>query len=453
MTGPSRETGHPMNSVRQAVAEAPPRQGMTARTVTRLRSVVSGERRTAWSAALFAGPAVIASIAYMDPGNFATNIQGGAKYGYTLLWVVLTANLIAMLFQSLSAKLGIVTGQNLAEMCRREFPRPVVWVMWAVSEVAAMATDLAEFLGGAIGLALLFNMPLIAGMAVTAVVTYAILVVERGGFRPMEIIIGALVVIIGLCYLVEVFIAPIDWGVAAFHTVVPQIPDSHALLIAVGIIGATVMPHAIYLHSGLTQGRVPVDSDAERRTVLHFSNVEVVVALAVAGMVNMAMVMMASAAFHAGHSNVSEIETAYHTLTPLLGGAAATVFLISLIASGTSSSVVGTMAGQMIMQGFVAFRIPVLVRRLVTMVPAFVVVGFGVNATQALVVSQVILSIALPVPMIALIAFTARSDIMGPFVNRRLTTIAAVGAAALVLVLNLVLILATAGLSVPGLSG
>ncbi len=436
---------------RQVVAHSI-RQGMTERTVAGLRSVLLGERGGATAARLFAGPAVIASIAYMDPGNFATNIQGGAKYGYTLLWVVLLANLIAMLFQALSAKLGIVTGFNLAEMCRREFPRPLVWLMWAVSEVAAMATDLAEFLGGAIGLALLFNMPLIYGMAVTALVTYGILFFERGGFRPMELVIGGLVFIIGACYLIELFIAPIDWGAAAFHVVVPQIPDAQALMISVGIIGATVMPHAIYLHSGLTQGRVPVENAGERRTVVRFSNIEVVVALAIAGIVNMAMVMMASAAFHAGHNEVSEIETAYHTLTPLLGGAAAAVFLVSLIASGTSSSVVGTMAGQMIMQGFVNFRIPVWVRRLVTMLPAFVVVGLGVNATQALVLSQVVLSIALPVPMIALVIFTARSRIMGEFVNRRLTTVAAVAGAVVVLTLNVILILLTLGVSIPGLA-
>ncbi len=427
------------------------RRGVTERTVDGIRAVIGGERRGVMAARLFAGPAVIASIAYMDPGNFATNIQGGAKFGYTLLWVVLTANLIAMLFQGLSAKLGIVTGRNLAEMCRREFPRPVVWLMWVVSEVAAMATDLAEFLGGAVGLALLFNMPLIYGMAVTAIVTYGILFFERGGFRPMELVIGALVLIIGACYLIEVFIAPIDWGAAAFHTVVPQLPNAEALMIAVGIIGATVMPHAIYLHSGLTQDRVPVNSATERRTVLRFSNIEVVVALAIAGMVNMAMVMMASAAFHAGHSEVAEIETAYHTLTPLLGSAAAAVFLVSLIASGTSSSVVGTMAGQMIMQGFVNFSIPVWVRRLVTMIPAFIVVGLGVNATKALVISQVILSIALPVPMIALVLFTARRDIMGEFVNWRLTTAAAYVGAAIVLTLNIILILLTFGVPIPGL--
>jgi manganese transport protein len=395
---------------------------------------------------------VVVSIAYIDPGNFATNIQAGAKYGYGLLWVVLLANLIAMLFQALSAKLGIVTGRNLAEMCRDRFPWPIVWAMWIVSEVAAMATDLAEFLGGAIGLSLLFNMPLLAGMVVTGVVTYGILMFERSGFRAPELIIGSMVGIIAFCYLIEMFIAPVDWSSAALHTVLPQIADAGALLLAVGIIGATVMPHAVYLHSGLTQARTPVRNADERRMVLRFSNQEVIIALTIAGMVNMAMVMMASGAFHAGHSDVAEIETAYHTLTPLLGVGAAGVFLISLIASGISSSTVGTMAGQLIMQGFVGFRIPIWVRRLVTMVPAFVVVGLGANATNALVVSQVVLSIALPLPMIALLIFTRRSDIMGQFTNGRLTNIAAIVGTALVLGLNVFLILQTLGVPIPGLS-
>jgi len=400
---------------------------------------------------VFAGPAVIASIAYMDPGNFATNIQAGAKYGYGLLWVVLLANVIAMLFQALSAKLGIVTGRNLAELCRDHFPRPVVWAMWVVSEIAAMATDLAEFLGGAIGLALLLHMPLLAGMAVTAVVTYGLLMFERFGFRPIELIIGAMVSVIGFCYLVEMFIAPVDWASAAVHTFTPQLADAAALLLAVGIIGATVMPHAVYLHSGLTQGRMPVRDDGERRKVLRFSNQEVIVALTIAGLVNIAMVMMASGAFHAGHPDVAEIETAYHTLTPLLGAAAAGVFLLSLVVSGVSASTVGTMAGQMIMQGFVGFRIPIWVRRLVTMLPAFVVVGLGVNATNALVVSQVVLSIALPLPMIALLIFTGRRDIMGAFTNGRLTRVAALAATAVVLVLNTFLIIQTLGVAIPGL--
>jgi len=350
----------------------------------------------------------------------------------------------------LSAKLGIVTGRNLAEMCREHFSKPVVIAMWVVSEIAAMATDLAEFLGGAIGLSLLFHMPLLAGMVVTAVVTYLILTFQDRGFRPAELIISSFVAVIALCYLIEMFIAPVDWAAAGLHLVKPEIADSGALLLAVGIIGATVMPHAVYLHSGLTQGRIPAHNDAEKRLVVRISNWEVLIALAAAGLVNVAMVIMASSAFHAGHQDVAEIETAYHTLGPLLGIGAAGVFLLSLIASGLSSSVVGTMAGQMIMQGFVGFRIPIWFRRLVTMVPAFVVVGYGVNATQALVVSQVILSIALPLPMIALLLFTRRQDIMGTFANGWLTDAAGIIACALVLMLNAVLILSTLGVDIPG---
>jgi manganese transport protein len=427
------------------------RGSLTESAIATAREVLDG-RRAGWrDYVVFAGPAVIASIAYVDPGNFATNIQAGAKYGYALLWVVLLANLIAMLFQALSAKLGIVTGRNLAEMCRDHFPQPVVWAMWLVSEIAAMATDLAEFLGGAIGLSLLFHMPLLAGMVVTAIVTYGLLMFEGFGFRPIELIIGSMVSVIALCYLVEMFIVPIDWVSAAFHTVVPQIADSQALLLAVGIIGATVMPHAVYLHSGLTQARMPVRDDADRRKVLRFSNQEVILALTVAGLVNMAMVMMASSAFHAGHPEVAEIETAYHTLTPLLGVGAAAVFLLSLIVSGVSASTVGTMAGQMIMQGFVGFRIPIWLRRLVTMLPAFAVVAIGVNVTNALVISQVVLSIALPLPMIALLIFTGRRDIMGAFANGPLTRVSAVIGSALVLALNFFLIAESLGIPLPGL--
>jgi manganese transport protein len=436
------------------IVDTPPKgASLTERTVSVARSALAGQRRGVRAYLALAGPAVIASIAYMDPGNFATNIQAGAKYGYGLLWVVLLANLIAMLFQGLSAKLGIVTGRNLAEMCRQHFPRPVVWAMWVVSEIAAMATDLAEFLGGAIGLSLLFHMPLLAGMAITAVITYGILMFEGFGFRPIELIIGSLVGLIGLCYLVEMFIVPVDWASAAMHTVVPQIADAEALLLAVGIIGATVMPHAVYLHSGLTQARMPVRNNDERRKLLHFSNQEVIVALAVAGLVNMAMVMMASSAFHAGHPEVAEIETAYHTLTPLLGIGAASVFLVSLIASGISSSTVGTMAGQMVMQGFVAFRIPIWVRRLVTILPAFIIVALGVNATKALVISQVVLSIALPLPMISLLIFTGRVDIMGAFANRRATHLAAVIGTTVVLLLNIFLIVQTFAVTGLGWSG
>ncbi len=425
---------------------------LSEQTVAGMRDVLDGRRRGPRAALLFVGPAVIASIAYMDPGNFATNIQAGARYGYALLWVVVMANLIAMLFQALSAKLGIVTGRNLAEMCREHAPRPAAYAMWTASEVAAMATDLAEFLGGAIGLSLLFGLPLLVGMAITAVITYGILSFDRYGFRPLELIIGALVGTIGICYLIEIFIAPVSWGQVGLHAIVPSLPDAAALTLAVGIIGATVMPHALYLHSGLTQGRAPARNFGERRKLLRFSNREVFVALSVAGLINMAMVAMASAAFNQGHSEVAEIATAYHSLTPLLGGAAAVVFLVSLMASGISSSVVGTMAGQTIMQGFVRFRIPIWVRRLVTMVPAFFVVAMGVDATHALVMSQVVLSLTLPIPMIALVVFTRRRDIMGEFANRRLTDIAAIAGATVVLLLNVVLLLQTSGLTIPGLA-
>ena len=407
-----------------------------------------GRLRTAFA---FAGPAVIASIAYMDPGNFATNIQAGSRYGYSLLWVVFAANLLAMLFQSLSAKLGLISGRNLAELCRENFSRPVVWGMWGVSEIAAMATDLAEFLGGAIGLSLLFDMPLLAGMAVTGVVTYAILMLDKKGFRPIELIIGGFVGIIALCYLIETLIAPVAWGEAGIGLLRPMLPDAAALTIAVGIIGATVMPHAIYLHSGLMQNRVPTQDNTVRRTLLRFSNREVMVALSLAGLVNIAMVIMAASAFHQGHSDVAEIETAYHTLAPLLGAGAAGFFLVSLIASGVSSSVVGTMAGQLIMQGFVGFRIPIWLRRLVTMLPAFVVVAMGVNATEALVYSQVVLSIALPFPLVALVMFTRSRSIMGPFASGPFLHALAILGTIAITVLNVVLLLQIFGVAIPGL--
>ena len=410
------------------------------RTEKSIRAVLRGEKQGLRAMVPFFGPAVIASIAYMDPGNFATNIQAGAKYGYTLLWVLLGANLVAMLFQALSAKLGIATGRNLAELCRDSYNKPAVIAMWIVSEIAAMATDLAEFLGGAIGLSLLFGMPLIAGMAVTAIVTYAILIMERRGFRQMEIVISSFVGVIGLCYAIEIFLAPVEWSGVAAGLVTPYIPDRAALLIVVGIIGATIMPHAVFLHSSLTQSRGSPRNIAERRMLVRFSNREVMIALAGAGLVNMAMVIMAAAAFHQGYSEVAEIETAYYMLTPLLGGAASAVFLISLIASGVASSVVGTMAGQMIMQGFIGVRIPLIVRRLVTMLPAFAVVAMGVNATEALIFSQVILSLALPIPMLALLHFTSKREVMGEFVNSRLTTIAAGTGAAVVLALNVMLL-------------
>jgi manganese transport protein len=410
------------------------------RTVAEVREVLHG-RRHGWRAATpFAGPAVVVSVAYMDPGNFATNIQAGARYGYTLLWVVVAASVVAMLFQFLSAKLGLVTGENLAEVSRRHLRRPIVVVMWVISEVAAMATDLAEFLGGAIGFSLLLHIPMLAGMAITAILTYGPLLMQARGFRPLEIAIGALVGIVGLSYLAQLFVAPVDWAAVLRHSVTPEIASTGALTIAVGIVGATVMPHALFLHSGLAAERIRPRSEKERTGLLRYARYEVLTALGVAGMVNLAMVIMAAAAFHSGHRDVAQIDTAYHTLTPLLGSASAALFLLSLIASGVSSSVVGTMAGQMIMQGFLKFSVPLWLRRLVTVIPSFVVVAMGVDTTRALVLSQVVLSLAVPVPMLALLWFTCDRTLMGVRVNgKALATVASV-AALLVISLNAVLL-------------
>jgi manganese transport protein len=386
-----------------------------------------------------AGPAVIASVAYMDPGNFATNIQAGSTYGYELLWVVLLASLVAMLFQAMSAKIGIVTGRSLAELCRDTFPRPVVIGMWIASEIAAMATDLAEFMGGALGVSLLCHVALGWGLLVTGGVTYAILSLDGRGWRPLDIVIAALVAVIGLSYLAELAIAPPDWHAVLFHSVVPQLHGKHALMLAVGIVGATIMPHSIYLHSGLTQHRAPAHDDAQRRRLVRFSNREVVVALGLAGLVNMAMIAMAATAFGKTAPGIADIETAYRTLAPALGAGAALLFLVALLASGMSSSVVGTLAGQNIMQGFVGFRIPLLARRLVTMVPA-VAVCMTANPMTAMVDSQIVLSIVLPVPLVALVVLSARPAVMGRFAAGRTLTCAAACLTGVIVLLNLALI-------------
>jgi manganese transport protein len=413
--------------------------GTTLQTELAARDALDGRRKGLGAFLPFAGPAIIASVGYMDPGNFATNIEAGSAYGYQLLWVVLVANLAAMLFQSMSAKLGIVTGRNLAELCREQFPRRIVIGMWIASEVAAMATDVAEFLGGALGISLLFHVSLLTGLSVTGVVTFAILQLDKGGFRPLELAIAALVGVIGLSYLCELVVAPPDWGAALFHAVVPQLPDRSAITLAVGIIGATIMPHTLYLHSGLTQNRTRPRNDGERRGLLRFSNREVVIALGFAGLVNFAMVMMSASVFGNSTHGISDIGVAYHTLVPALGAGAAGVFLVALIASGISSSVVGTMAGQVIMQGFVGFSIPVWARRLITAVPAFVI-ALSFNATTAMILSQVVLSFVLPLPLIALVVLSSRKSVMGDFVTGKGTAFAAVAATVLIVLLNAVLI-------------
>jgi len=393
----------------------------------------------------FMGPAFIASIAYVDPGNFATNIQGGAQFGYLLIWVIVASNLMAMLIQTLSAKLGLVTGLNLAEHCREQFSKPVVVLMWLLMEVVAMSTDLAEFIGAALGFQLLLGIPLIAGAILTGIATMLILGLERYGFRRLEALITAMVAMIALCYLAEIFIVKPDWGLALHNTFVPHFAGGESVLLACGILGATVMPHAIFLHSALMQGRIVVRDQARLKSLYHFEIAEVFIAMGVASCVNAAMLIMAAATFYkTGHTSIATIEEAYRTLEPLLGSAAKWIFGLSLLLSGLSSSAVGTSAGQIIMQGFLKQHIPIWIRRLITMAPSLVVIGIGLDPTRTLVISQVVLSFGLPFAVIPLVMFTCRKDIMGEMVNRRITTIAAGAIAVIIVVLNVYLIYKTA---------
>ncbi|MHB1834456.1 MAG: Nramp family divalent metal transporter, partial [Solirubrobacteraceae bacterium] len=338
------------------------------------------------------GPAFVASIAYVDPGNFATNVQGGARYGYMLLWVVLAANLIAMLIQYLSAKLGIATGHSLPETIRTQWPRSIAWGMWIQAEVMAMSTDIAEFLGAAIGLNLLFHVPLLPAGLITGVIAFAILELQRRGFRRFELAITALLGIILLGFLYETLqIGPS--ASASLHGLIPGLSGTSSVYLAVGIIGATVMPHVIYLHSALTQARLPLDNDRERAKVIRFERVDVIMALGLAGIVNMAMLAVAAKLFHTpALSGLNTIEQAHAQFGHLVGGTAALAFAVALLASGASSSSVGTYAGQVVMAGFINFRIPLMLRRGLTMLPAITVIALGVDPTQALVLSQVVLS-------------------------------------------------------------
>lgn len=414
------------------------------KAVVNARASISRERSGIRALLPFLGPAFIASVAYIDPGNYATNIQSGSQFGYRLLWVVVLANLIAMLIQNLSAKLGIATGKNLPEMCREFFPKWLTQVMWVFSEVAAMATDIAEFLGATLALNLLFHIPMLVATVVTGIATYLILTLEKFGFRPMEKFITALVVVIALCYGIETLLAKPQFNQIVYHSVVPWIGNRDAIVLCVGVIGATVMPHVVYLHSSLTQNRIVPRNDAEKKRIFKFSSVEVIIAMALAGLINLAMMFMAASVFHnSGHQQIGDITTAYKTLTPLLGPAAAAVFLVSLLASGISSSTVGTMAGQVIMQGFVGFKIPLWIRRVLTMLPTVIIVGLGVDPTKTLVLSQVVLSLVLPFPIIALIYFTRRRDVMGVLTNRKIVTFLASAAAVVVLILNVYLIVST----------
>jgi manganese transport protein len=377
----------------------------------------------------------------VDPGNFATNIQGGAKFGYILLWVVVASNAMAILVQSLSAKLGIATGYNLGELCRIHFPPPVTWTMWVLMELVAMATDLAEFLGAALGFSLLFDMPLWAASIPTVIVTFLLLALQARGFRPLEAVISAMLGVIAACYVLELFLSKPDWHAIAFSSLVPRFAGNESILLATGILGATIMPHVVFLHSSLTQGRIRVHDARQRRRLLRFEVADITIALGVAGFVNAAILIMAAGTFHHfGKSEVASLNDAYLTLQPLLGRAAGGIFAISLLTSGLASTTVGTMAGQVIMQGFIERQIPIWVRRFITILPSVIVILLGLDPTRTLVISQVCLSFGLPFAIVPLILFSQRRSIMGDLVNRRLTTIAGWTISALVVGLNIFLL-------------
>src|SRR5215218_3523021 len=382
------------------------------------------------------GPAFVAAVAYIDPGNFATNIAGGAKYGFLLVWVIVAANLMAMLVQYLSAKTGIATGRNLPELCRTHFPRPVTWGLWLQAEAIAIATDLAEFVGAAIALNLLFGVPPFAAGLMTAVVAFGILALQTRGYRRFELAIGALLGIVLLGFAYDLSHVSVDTGALAAG-LVPGFEGTDSILIAVGILGATVMPHVVYLHSALTQGRVKAENDDERRELMRFQRADVMIAMGLAGVINLTMLVVAAQLFHdSGRTGVDSIEGAHRGLETLLGGGAALAFAVALLASGLSSSSVGTYAGQVVMQGFINFRIPLFLRRAITMAPALVVLGLGWDATSTLVISQVVLSFGIPFALVPMILLTRRAELMGTLVNRRHTTLIASVVAALIIGLN-----------------
>jgi manganese transport protein len=378
------------------------------------------------------GPAFIAAIGYIDPGNFATNIQSGASFGYTLLWVVVWANVMAMLIQLLSAKLGIATGKNLAEHIRDRFPRPAVWAYWVQAEIIAMATDLAEFIGAAIGFKLLLGVTLLEGAILTGIATFLILMLQQRGQKPLEWVIGSLLLFVALAYMVELVFSQPQLGPLLTGMALPDLPNGDAVFLAAGVLGATIMPHVIYLHSSLTQA-AGENSKADRYAA---TKVDVAIAMTIAGFVNLAMMATAAAAFHFnGHSGITDLDQAYLTLQPLLGQAAATIFGLSLVAAGLSSTVVGTLAGQVVMQGFVRFYIPLWVRRVVTMLPSFIVIMLGMDATRILVLSQVLLSFGIALALVPLLSFTGNRELMGEMVNSR--TIQTIGKLIVVVVVGL----------------
>jgi manganese transport protein len=389
----------------------------------------------------FLGPAFIAAVAYVDPGNFATNISGGAKFGYLLLWVVLAANLVAMLVQAQSAKLGIATGKNLAELCRERFSRRTSIGLWLQAEVVAMACDLAEIVGAALGLNLLFGIPLFVAGLIAGAGTFSLLALQRHGFRKLEAAITALVGVVVVAFAYELFNAHPDGGEVARHLFVPGFDGTESILLATGIVGATVMPHVVYLHSALTQSRIVGRDDEQRRRILRFEKIDVVIALAIAGLVNLAMMIVAAALFHGGaFAGIETIEGAYHALGQVDSQRAATIFGIALLASGFASSSVGTMAGQVVMQGFIHRQIPIFLRRAITLAPALVVLAIGVNPTDALIGSQVVLSFGIPFALVPLILIASKREVMGSLVNPRWLSAVAALIAGLIIALNVFLL-------------
>jgi manganese transport protein len=386
------------------------------------------------------GPAFVAAVAYVDPGNFATNFTAGAHFGYMLIWVIVVANLSAMLVQYLSAKAGVATGRDLPELCRLYLPRPVSRGLWVQAEIIAMATDLAEFLGAAVGLNLLFHVPLFPAGLITAVVAFGILGLEQRGYRRFELAIVALLGIVLLGFLYDLLaVRPSPAGVAS--GLVPTLAGGDSLILVCGIIGATVMPHVVYLHSALTKSRIACRDDAERQELLRFQRLDVVIGLGAAGLINLSMLVVAAALFRGTAFEGDPIAAAHDGLGRLVGGGAALAFAMALLASGLSSSSVGTYAGQVVMQGFIRRRIPLFLRRAVTMAPALVVLALGLPPTASLVVSQVVLSFGIPFALVPLLLVTRRRDIMGVFVNHRLTTATAGVVVSLIIALNAYLLL------------
>ncbi len=422
-------------------------RGASRRTKDDALAVLEGRSRRRGPTRLlpFLGPAFIAAIAYIDPGNFATNLLGGSAYGYALLWVVAAASLTAAVMQYLAAKLGLASGRNLAELCREYYRPTTVLTMWVALEIVAAATDVAEFVGASVAWHLLLPVSLPVGAGLTALAVVVVLALERHGFRPLEAVMASVIGLVALAYLAEVPLGGPRWGEVAQGLFLPTLPHG-ALYLAAGIVGATVMPHVIFLHSALTQDRLPVRDARTRRRILRFEALDIGVAMAIATLTNLAMLIMAAATFHRdGFVDVVGLAQAFRTLVPLLGVGAALLYALALLASGVASSTVGTVAGQIIMQGFLGRRVPLWLRRGLTMIPAFLVIASGVSPTAALVFTQVIISFGLPLALLPLARFTSDRSLMGPLRNRRVTIAAAYGLAWAIAGLNAVLILQTVG--------